>query len=316
MSSPSSTVWRRPRRRILIGVAAALALVTAGLVAQLQAVAANPSYALVATGDAKAVDSGGHHGNVVWILAVGSDARPGDSITRSRGDAIQLVGVNTVTGAGVVLGIPRDSYVAIPGHGSNKINAAMVFGGPQLLARAVGNMVGVQPDFVFVTDFVHFIKLVNGLGGLTIDVPKRVKSSTVKVAAGQQKLTGYTALGYARARHGVPGGDFGRSRHQGDELTAMLAQLKKADPKHVGGTALGMIRAGLAVKATPAQSFRLYQAGMAADTTKFRHCVFAGGFGMAGSASIVVVNRAEVRRVMSDVKSDATLSDRCPPGQP
>ena len=288
----------------------------AGLVAQLQAGAAKPAYALYATGKAQAVDAGGDHGDVVWILAVGSDARPGEPATRARGDAIQLVGVNTATGNGVVLGIPRDSYVPIPGHGSNKINSALVSGGPELIARAVGDMVGLQPDFVFVIGFLPFEKLVNDLGGLQIDIPKAVDSPSVQVKAGSQKLAGHKALMYARARYGVPGGDFGRSRHQGDELTAMLTQLQKADGRQVGGAALGMLREGIAVKASPSQAFRLYQAGMAARPSAFRHCVLSGSFGMAGSASVVVVNRAEVRRVMADVRTDATLAGACPPGQP
>jgi hypothetical protein len=69
---------------------------------------------------------------VVWILALGSDARPGEPVLRSRSDAIQLVGMNPRTGDATVIGIPRDSYVAIPGFGQDKINSAMVYGGPQL----------------------------------------------------------------------------------------------------------------------------------------------------------------------------------------
>ena len=57
--------------------------------------------------------------DVVWIMAVGSDARPGEDMTRTRGDALQLIGMNTKTGAAAAIGIPRDSYVAIPGVGSD-----------------------------------------------------------------------------------------------------------------------------------------------------------------------------------------------------
>jgi LCP family protein required for cell wall assembly len=315
-SAPLPVLRRARWPRALLGICIVWTVVVAGLVAQLQAGSANPAYALYATGNASGVDVGGDHGDVVWILAVGSDARPGERITRSRGDAIQLVGVNTATGNGVVLGIPRDSYTPIPGHGSNKLNSALVFGGPELIARAVGDLVGLQPDFVFVAGFLPFEKLVNDLGGLRIDVPETVDSPSVQVKAGKQTLAGHKALMYARARHGVPGGDFGRSLHQGAELTAMLSQLQKADPRHVGGAALGMLREGIAVKTSPPQAFRLYQAGMAAKPSTFRHCVFTGGFGMAGSASVVIVNRPALRRVMADVRSDATLTGPCPPGQP
>ena len=75
--------------------------------------------------------------DTVWILGVGSDARPGEDMTRTRGDALQLIGLDTATGAATTIGIPRDSYVAIPGVGSDRINAALYYGGPQLLGEAV-----------------------------------------------------------------------------------------------------------------------------------------------------------------------------------
>ena len=52
--------------------------------------------------------------DVIWILALGSDARMGQSVVRSRADAIQLVGINTKSGAATSIGVPRDSYVASP----------------------------------------------------------------------------------------------------------------------------------------------------------------------------------------------------------
>ena len=75
--------------------------------------------------------------DVIWILAVGSDARPGETMTRTRGDALQMIGINTKTGAATAIGIPRDSWVSIPGYGSNRMNAALNFGGPQLIGQTV-----------------------------------------------------------------------------------------------------------------------------------------------------------------------------------
>ena len=75
--------------------------------------------------------------DVVWILAVGSDARPGQDMTRSRGDALQLVGINTRTGSATAIGVPRDSWVSIPGHGRKKINSALYFAGPRGMAGAM-----------------------------------------------------------------------------------------------------------------------------------------------------------------------------------
>ena len=68
--------------------------------------------------------------NLVWILAIGSDARPGGDLRKSNGDSIHLIGVDPQTGVGTVVGFPRDSWVKIPGHGTGKINSALAMGGP------------------------------------------------------------------------------------------------------------------------------------------------------------------------------------------
>ena len=67
----------------------------------------------------------------LFILSLGSDARPGQDITRQRCDSIHLIGIDLATHRASILGFPRDSYVSIPGHGTNKINSAMSAGGPR-----------------------------------------------------------------------------------------------------------------------------------------------------------------------------------------
>ena len=114
---------------------------------------------LVKVEGVQAVDA---RSGVVWILALGSDARPGQPVLGSRADAIQLVGLSADTGNATVIGIPRDSYVSIPGHGSDKINAAMVYGGPQLMAQAVAGMVGLEPHYVFTTSFGGMNSMIRG----------------------------------------------------------------------------------------------------------------------------------------------------------
>ena len=79
--------------------------------------------------------------DVISILAVGSDARPGEDMTHSRGDALQLVTINTRTHAASIIGVPRDSWVDIPGHGNDKINSSLYFGGPKLLGQTGINVV-------------------------------------------------------------------------------------------------------------------------------------------------------------------------------
>src|SRR5207245_6178256 len=82
----------------------------------------------------------------LFILVLGSDARPGEQVDRLRSDSIHIIGVNLATHRATILGFPRDSWVPIPGHGTTKINEAMVFGGPPLLIRTLENLTGIHID--------------------------------------------------------------------------------------------------------------------------------------------------------------------------
>ena len=144
---------------------------------------------------------------MISILAVGSDARPGENMTRTRGDALQLVTINTQTHAASIIGVPRDSWVDIPGHGNDKINASLYYGGPQLLGQTVGNLIGVQPKYVFVTRFPYFIAMVKWLGGIDVRNPYAFSDDALKPAgfrAGRIHLGGYDAMAYSRIRHTLP----------------------------------------------------------------------------------------------------------------
>jgi LCP family protein required for cell wall assembly len=166
--------------------------------------------------------------DVIWILAIGSDARPGESMTRTRGDAIQMVGLNTRTGAASSIGIPRDSWVPIPGHGYNRVNASLTFGGPALMGRTVGNLVGVQPDYVMVTRFPFFEDMVDDIGGIYVDNPRRFSDPYLKpkgFAQGHIKLDGYGAMAFARIRKSLAGGDFDRSANQQRVLRGIQSRI-------------------------------------------------------------------------------------------
>lgn len=303
--------------RLLLRVRAARRLVVLTAVLALTAlVVPSPTVrdapvSLVKLRGAHAVD---HARNVIWILCLGSDARPGQSMTRSRADAIQLTGINLETGASTVIGVPRDAYVSIPGHGRDKINAAMYFGGPQLLGRAVGDLVGVQPDYVFTTDFWGFRQLVNTVGGVTVDSDFAF-SDPVRPQGyrrGMNKLNGFQALIFARIRKSFPRGDFDRSANQQDVMRAILRQVRSREDRP------GFMERGVWAVARhmntdlrPSELYRLAQASAALDPRKMRGCVITGGVGYAGAASVVFPNVSQARRIGNDVRRDATLDHGC-----
>ncbi len=105
----------------------------------------------------------------VFMLVVGNDARAG--VGGARGDALHVIGVNPALGRATILDIPRDTGAAIPGHGTDKINAAFAFGGIERQAQAVGQLVGVDISYAITTNFAGFIGMVDEIGGLDVNVP-------------------------------------------------------------------------------------------------------------------------------------------------
>lgn len=176
-------------------------------------------------------------------LIVGSDSRDGlssaeiaeysaggDDISGQRTDTIMLLHVPASGGPSALISIPRDSYVPIPGHDSNKINAAFSIGGAPLLVQTVENVSGLRVDHYVETGFGGFARIVDALGGVNMCPAVAVDDvrAGLNIQAGCQDMDGKTALGYARYRYSDPRGDFGRSDRQRELLAAIMS--KAASP--------------------------------------------------------------------------------------
>jgi len=146
------------------------------------------------------------------ILVLGSDARTGESIDESqtgpsRADSIMLV--HAALGSVRKLSIPRDIEVEIPGHGTNKVNAAYALGGPALTIETVEGFLGngLQISHLVEVDFEDFPELIDSLGGITVVNKTRICSPPfdnfwkgIRFRKGEIELNGRRALGYARVR--------------------------------------------------------------------------------------------------------------------
>jgi LCP family protein required for cell wall assembly len=284
-------------------------LLAVGLLAVPRSSVAPADMVLVQVERASSVDT---DPDVTWILAVGSDARPGEDMTRTRGDALQLIGINTRTGAAAAIGIPRDSYVSIPGHGSDRINAALFYGGPQLLGETVGDLIGIDPEFVFVTRFTMFQALVNSIGGIYVHNPRAFSDTYLKpngFKQGRIRLGGYTALAFARIRKTLPGGDFDRSANQQRVLVGIQEKIREKS-RNRGWIEHGVVNAmaNLDVGGTsPAVLYRLAHAVASLRSSKFTTCVVQGGIGNVGGASVVLPYTEQARRLGDEARDDAVL---------
>ncbi len=161
-------------------------------------------------------------------LVVGSDSRSGtdlEAVSSTRTDTIMLLHVPRF-GPTVMMSIPRDSDVDIPGHGTNKINAAYAIGGPKLLTETVEESVGVHIDGYVETGLAGFGAIVDAEGGITICPTFAMKDdfSGLDVQPGCQPADGRIALAYARARHSDPRGDLGRVARQREVLAQIAKQ--------------------------------------------------------------------------------------------
>jgi LCP family protein required for cell wall assembly len=168
------------------------------------------------------------------ILLIGVDHPEGGA---SRTDTIILVNIEPVTKRASMLAIPRDLKVVIPGYGINKINAAFALGdynkvpggGAGLLIRTIEANLGIPITSFAQIDFDGFTRMIDTVGGVTIDIPYPIKDDAYPAAnyqyqriyfhAGWQHLNGARALEYARTRHQDT--DAGRSRRQEQILLAL-----------------------------------------------------------------------------------------------
>jgi LCP family protein required for cell wall assembly len=299
-------VGRRARRTALLAVV----LAVAALVVPAPSLRTGPA-TLVAVDRAAGV---AHDERMVWVLVLGSDARPGEPPLRSRADAIQLVGLNLATGAGAMIGVPRDSYVPIPGYGSDKINAAFEYGGPELMATAVADLVGIRPDYVFTTTFGGLRSMVTAAGGVVVD--SRFGFSDPKmpgqVEQGRNRLDGEGALFFARARYALPQGDFDRSANQQALLRGTLATVRSRmdRPGFFERGVLSVLRHTYTDLA-PTELYRLAQAVTTIDPARLKGCVIGGSYGTAGGASIVFPDRTMALRLADEARDDGTFEGGC-----
>ena len=150
-------------------------------------------------------------------LIVGSDSREGwdeDGTEGARTDTIILLH-QPEHGPVALISIPRDSYVDIPGHDANKINAAFAFGGPELLVKTVEGLSGLTVDAYIEVGFTGVVGVVDALGGVELCYAADSELvSGLAWKAGCHVADGAKALAFARMRHGDPQVDIGRAARQ------------------------------------------------------------------------------------------------------
>jgi LCP family protein required for cell wall assembly len=162
----------------------------------------------------------------VSVLILGVD----DSEGRGLADTIIVAVVRPGTGEIAALSVPRDSRVTIPGVGIRRINEAHSFGGLPLTIETVELLLGTPFDYHAEVNVQALIQLVDAMGGIDLDVEKRMyyrdnaQDLLIDLYPGYQHMTGEQAVGYVRFRYDARG-DLGRIERQRRFLRAVAAQL-------------------------------------------------------------------------------------------
>lgn len=226
---------RKARRRrvhvVVLGIASAITLLIS------TGAWALTSYVSSSLGRVNAGTSGTPATGPVNILVAGIDSRHG--LTRQQqvelhvghdvsmnSDTLMLVHVAADHSSAQVVSLPRDSWVNIPGHGMNKINAAIGLGGVPLMVRTVEQATGLVIDDYIEVNFLGFVRVIDTLGGVNICLPSAVDDSYtgLHMPAGVHHVNGITALKFARDRHSFAQSDLARISDQQQLLSSLFAE--------------------------------------------------------------------------------------------
>jgi LCP family protein required for cell wall assembly len=159
------------------------------------------------------------------ILVLGSDQRGTDA---ARSDTILLLRFNPKTHSVAQLSIPRDTLAPVEGHDQTKINEAYFWGGAPLAVKTVRQFTGLPINHIMIVSFRGFPRMIDAVGGVTVNVPATVTSwypggKTVTFKKGPQHMDGATALVYSRIRKSDD--DFHRMARQQQVVQALKQRI-------------------------------------------------------------------------------------------
>ncbi|SDN55200.1 LCP family protein [Geodermatophilus sp. DSM 45219] len=250
----------------------------------------------------------------VTFLLVGSDTRAvaAEGVAGGgRSDAIMIARFSADREHAQLISIPRDSWVQVPGHGMDKVNAAYAYGGPALLVRTVEQLTDVRIDHYVAIDFDGIIQVTDDLGGVDVVVAETTSWGPYTFRAGVNHLDGDRARWYLGQRYDLPGGDFDRVRRQQQYLQALFGTLFSSDtftdPARLDA-------ALLAVTSAVAVDEQLDQAAMLSlayslrglrpeDVDSFTAPTL--GTGTEGTASVVYLDDVAGERMWALLRSDS-----------
>jgi LCP family protein required for cell wall assembly len=312
-ASPGWRRWLRPKRLLILFGALVVVLAALGLFFYTSINGKlNRANVLTAYSGQPAPTAGTN-----WLIT-GSDSRGGltraqeaqlslgHDVAGQRSDTIMVLHIPANGDPPVLVSIPRDSYVEIPGYGMNKINAAFALGGPKLLAQTVQNATGLYINHYLGIGLGGLVDAVNSVGGVRMCLPDPLKDpkAHLNLPKGCQNLNGAQVLGFVRTRN-FPLGDLQREQDQRLLLSALLKKMTST------GTMLNpfaSIPAAYSVAGTldvdsGVQLLDLYSVGQALKSPESTSVPF-GYFENTSVGSVVRWDHAKATELFNDLAAD------------
>ncbi len=222
---------------------------------------------------------------ILKLLIVGSDAREGQPVSRTRADSIHLLLWNPAFNKGILVGFPRDSIVPTK-TGERKLTETLSTGGPELLLDAVNRLSGLKVEDYIITGFGGFVKMVDQIGGVNVLVDPAMNdtASGATFQKGWFAMNGQAALAFSRNRKGVANGDFTRSFNQGSLLLYSLAKLREEVSDAPGLVKwIRILQANTNTNLKPTDMLTLAQIARSIDPSSMQNVVLAGKNAKLGS---------------------------------
>lgn len=231
-----------------------------------------------------------------------------------RSDTIMVARFDPYRDAYSVLSIPRDTMVEIPNHGVQKVNGANALGGPQLASATVTNLLDLHIDHYIVINVHGLVELVDELGGLEVDIPKRMKyrdrsaKLNIDLQAGPHKLSGTQAMGFVRFRHDELG-DIGRVQRQEMFIHALTKKALEPESWAKLPALLALADKHIETDMSPTMMARTLAFARAVPKANQQMIMLPGRFSGSGNWE---VDQGETRKIVARFTgSDTGCGDRC-----
>ena len=260
----------------------------------------------------------------IFLLVIGSDARPGENQQRLRADSIHVVAVAQDATGGTIVGFPRDSFIsaeiiaaanetvglaesALP-SGSIKWTNLMARRGPEIMLATARELTGLPIAGYIVTGFKGFEDLIGAIGGIRIILPRSISTGNEEpdFASGRQFLNAARTLLLARIRKTIRGGDFSRSLNQGLIILAAMTMLQNRGIDSLPDL-VDILLENTWTDLEAGELLRLAAAGLLIDPGELDNLVMPGAVRTINGASVVLLDEEELERVTADIAPDGLL---------